>query len=216
MAPSFRPFESGQPPHKENDSDLSIGVFLCYNRAMLKKIFISTLVIFQCFTIPVSAKTTCDPTEECDDKGSSKKNQFKEISMDEALSYFTERKTGILFFGFENCPWCKEAKPVLKKAAGSLNQDVYYVKVRDEDHNLLYTDDQRKQLSKYIGDYMSKNKEKGNKLWLYVPLVIHVKKGKVLGGHEGTVKSYNTTKRNMTKKEKTKLKRIYIRLLKKA
>lgn len=183
---------------------------------MLKKILISTLIVTEFLTAPIQAETNaCDPTAECDDDASTTKEGFEEITMDDALNYFREGKSGILFFGFESCPWCKEARPILKKVAKAQKKDIYYVKVRDDDHNLLYTDEQREELSQYIGKYMSKNKEEDNKLWLYVPLVVAVKDGKAIGGHQGTVKSHDATKRKMTKKEKKKLTKTYMNLLKK-
>lgn len=116
------------------------------------------------------------------------------------------KKDGILYFGFEQCPYCQQAKPILRKVAKSAKKTVYYVKVRDDQKNLLYTDEQREQLSQYIGKYMEENEEEDNKLWLYVPLVLSVKKGEAIKGHEGTVKDHDASKREMTKKEKKKLK----------
>lgn len=146
-------------------------------------------------------------------KNDQNKNQFMEISMGEALEVFRNKKDAILYFGFDTCPWCKEVKPVLRKAADKKKVTVYYVKVRDQDRNLLYSDDQRAELTKYIPKYMSRNKKEDNKLWLYVPLVIHVKKGKAVAGHKGTVKGHDATKRKMTKKEKKKLEKIYSKIL---
>lgn len=191
---------------------------LCYNISMKMKLALClALIVALSLPTTIYANDTvnaCDPTAECEDTETKTTEGFVEISMDEALSYFKEKKSGILFFGFDSCPWCKEARPILKKVADKKNTTVYYVKVRDEDKNLLYSDDQRVELTKYIPKYMSKNKDEDNKLWLYVPLVIHVKKGKAVAGHEGTVKGHDATKRKMTKKEKKKLEKTYTKVLK--
>ncbi|MDX8416884.1 conjugal transfer protein TraF [Absicoccus intestinalis] len=186
----------------------------------MKKNIAITLALIGALSLPTTIYANdninaCDPTAECEEsKTKTTEEGFVEISMDEALTYFTEKKSGILFFGFNACPWCKEARPILKKVADKKNVTVYYVKVRDEDKNLLYSDEQRVELTKYIPKYMSKNKKEDNKLWLYVPLVIHVKKGKAVAGHEGTVKNHDATKRKMTKKEKKKLEKTYTKILK--
>ena len=47
-------------------------------------------------------------------------------------------------------------------------------------------------------------------LTLYVPLVLVVKDGKVIDGHEGTLDSHDATERKMTDDEKKELTQIYI------
>lgn len=82
-----------------------------------------------------SSKQACDATsteEKCDSTDDTK-IKFNEISFDEAIQYFTQEKSGVLYFGFSSCPWCKEAKPVLKKVAQENGIDIQYVKVRDEE-----------------------------------------------------------------------------------
>ncbi len=158
--------------------------------------------------------SACDPTEVCASDETTDEG-FTEITMDEALSYFEGNASAVLFFGFNDCPWCKEARPILKEVASNTDREVYYVKVRDDDSNLLYTDQQREQLTKYIPDYMSKNKDQNNKLWLYVPLVIRIDDGKVIGGHQGTVDGHDATKRTMTSEEQEQLRQTYQELLSK-
>ena len=88
-----------------------------------------------------TSKKACDVTSEektCNTKDDTKTN-FNEISFDEAIQYFTQEKSGVLYFGFSSCPWCKEAKPILKKVAKENGIDIQYVKVRDEEKNRLYT-----------------------------------------------------------------------------
>lgn len=95
-----------------------------------------------------SSKQACDATsteEKCDSTDDTK-IKFNEISFDEAIQYFTQKKSGVLYFGFSSCPWCKEAKLVLKKVAQENGIDIQYVKVRDEEKNRLYTDEQKAQI----------------------------------------------------------------------
>lgn len=163
-----------------------------------------------------SSKLACDATsikEECDSKNT-KTIEFHEISFDEAIQYFTNQKSGILFFGFSTCPWCKEARPILKKVAQEKGLDIQYIKTRDEDKNKLYSDEQKAQIEPYIQEYMSNNDE--GELTLYVPLVLIVQDGKVIDGHVGTVDGHDATQRKMTKKEKKELIQIYTKLLSEA
>lgn len=122
-----------------------------------------------------------------------------------------KKKSGVLYFEFSSCPWCKEAKPILKKVAKDNGIDIQYVKVRDEEKNRLYTDEQKAIIEPYIQDYMSNNDE--GILTLYVPLVLVVKNGKAIDGHEGTLESHDATERKMTDDEKKELTQIYTKLM---
>lgn len=163
-----------------------------------------------------TSKKACDVTSEeetCNSKDDSN-TKFNEISFDEAIQYFTKEKSGVLYFGYSSCPWCKEAKPVLKKVAQKNGIDIQYVKVRDDKKNRLYTDDQKTIIEPYIQDYMSNNDE--GILTLYVPLVLVIKNGKVIDGHEGTLDSHDATERKMTDDEKEELTKIYTKLMSEA
>lgn len=161
-----------------------------------------------------TSKKACDVTseeEKCNEKDNT---NFNEINFDEAIQYFTQEKSGVLYFGFSSCPWCKEAKPILKNVAKDNGIDIQYVKVRDEEKNRLYTDEQKAIIEPSIQDYMSNNDE--GILTLYVPLVLVVKNGKVIDGHEGTLESHDATERKMTNDEKEQLTKIYTKLMSEA
>ena len=179
-----------------------------------------TLTLCACQTQTKSTASTskkaCDVTSEEETCNSidDTKTTFKEISFDEAIQYFTQEKSGVLYFGYSSCPWCNEAKPILKKVAKENGIDIQYVKVRDEEKNRLYTDDQKVIIEPYIQDYMSSNDE--GILTLYVPLVLVVKNGVVIDGHEGTLDSHDATERKMTDDEKKELTQIYTKLMSEA
>lgn len=135
---------------------------------------------------------------------------FKEISMETALSRLDSGKgRDIYYFGYEECPYCQQAKPILSSVAKETGQTIYYVKTRDSKKNLLYTDKQRKKLTKYISKYMSRNKDEDNKLWLYVPLVVRVKDGVVVKGYEGI----GNDEPELNKKQAKKLYRKYLEIM---
>ena len=188
---------------------------------MKKQLFILTLVLVlsACQSQPIEptndAKPACDPTEDCQTSSNQDYTKnFTEISMDQALDLFKNGESGIVFFGFKDCPWCKEAAPSLEKVAKEQDKEIYYVKTRsDEDHELLYDDSQREELSQYIGQWMDENEDEENKLWLYVPLVIHIKNGTATGGHEGTIEGHDAKERKMNEEEKEELMEIYSDLI---
>lgn len=69
----------------------------------------------------------------------------------------------------------------------------------------------KEQFTPYIQEYMSENDE--GVLTLYVPLVLVVKNGEVIDGHESTLDGHDATEREMTDDEKAQLKKIYETLL---
>lgn len=134
---------------------------------------------------------------------------FRELNVSEAIDKIESNQDVVLFFGYDSCPYCKEAHPVLKNVAEEYKADnIYYVKTRNYKHELSYLKPQRKILGKYFSQYMSKNEE--GKLWLYVPAVIHVKDGKAVKGHVGT---HNPEKSQLSEKQKAKLKKVYEQII---
>lgn len=126
-------------------------------------------------------------------------DSFTPLDFESAISFFEEGKSGVLYFGFHNCPWCQDVVPLLYDVAQQEQVEVYYVETRDLKRNRLYSDEQKERIIPYIGDYMSDN-EKGE-LTLYVPLVLSVKDGKVSMGHQGTVDGHQAKERDMTDEE---------------
>ncbi|MBP3870545.1 MAG: thioredoxin family protein [Faecalicoccus sp.] len=201
---------------------------------MLKKL----LILFLCFILTACAANTSNgqtspgkeesnqtestsgcPEEEpgciaADD--TSGEHQFNEISFDDAIVFFTEKKSGVLYFAFTACPWCQDALPVLTRAIEETGVNVNYIKTRDdtEDHNRLYTDEQKELIQPYIEKYMSENDE--GIMTLYVPLVLIVKDGVVIDGHVGTFDEHDATERDLTTDEELELEKIYTEMLEKA
>ena len=150
--------------------------------------------------------TACDA-----DAGTDSRQGMEEISFEQALQDLEHGKTGIYYFGFENCPWCQEAVPLLLEEAGETGQQIRYVKTRDADKNRLYDEEQKARITPYIREWMSDNDQ--GELTLYVPPVIRVENGEVTGGHEGTVEGHDAKERTMTDTEKEELRAVYKELL---
>lgn len=132
---------------------------------------------------------------------------------------------GIIYFGFDECPWCRNALPVLIEAANEkevekiyyydikeirdeleLNEDgsITTVKEKSEDYQKIY-DALYDSLSVYDGLEDETIKR------LYAPTVFFIKHGKVVSMHESTVESQVDPSVPMTSDQKLALKSIYLK-----
>ncbi|MDE5758648.1 MAG: hypothetical protein K2H85_08560, partial [Allobaculum sp.] len=74
---------------------------------------------------------------------------FEPMSFEEAIAFFEDKQSGLLYFGFPNCPWCQEVVPILHELASQADVPVYYIQTRDEEGIRLYTDSQRDDIAPY-------------------------------------------------------------------
>lgn len=157
-----------------------------------------------------------------------KKNPMKYISYDELLEILDEG-TGIVYFGFPECPWCRNALPVLLEAAKENNiKEIYYFnakdirdeKTLDENGNIVTkkegTEEYKTILEKlkdYLDPYEGLNNEEIKRL--YFPNVFFISNGKVVGNHMSTVDSQEDPKTPLNKEQHNELKKIYTDNIKK-
>ena len=134
-------------------------------------------------------------------------NRIKYLNEKELIK-FLKSGTGILYFGYNTCPWCRNSVPVLIDAA--IDNDlktIYYADIHE-----IRNKEVRKELYEILDPYLRVNDE--GKKSLAVPDVYAIKKGKVKGHHIGTVESYKDPTAGMSKKQKKELKKIYTDLIK--
>lgn len=132
---------------------------------------------------------------------------IKYVSAKQTVSLLKEG-TGIIYFGFPNCPWCRNMLPVLLEAASNNNMTVSYLnprKLRDSKNK------QFQEIMDILNEYLLENEE-GSKM-LYVPDVYFVKNGKIVGHHLGTVESQSDPTIPLTDEQKQELKGIYEELI---
>lgn len=131
---------------------------------------------------------------------------------------------GIIYFGFDGCPWCRNALPVLIEAAKEKNiKEIYYYDIKEirdkleqkedgtieviqeksEDYQKIY-DALYDSLSAYDGIEDETIKR------LYAPTVFFIKNGKVVSMHESTVESQTDPSVPLNDTQKQELKDIYI------
>lgn len=117
---------------------------------------------------------------------------------------FLENKTGIIYFGFPNCPWCRNIVPVLLSLAKDNNVTVYYFNPSDLRKN---NDENYEIIKNILDEYLEKN-ENGQKV-LYVPDVYFVKDGNIKGHYLGSVSSQTDPYKPLSIEEKKELYNIY-------
>lgn len=140
-----------------------------------------------------------------------------------------EKGTGIIYFGFPGCPWCRNAVPVLLDAAQELNiSKIYYfnaLSIRDKKHldenGNIITDEEGtedyKKLVEILYDelpvYDGLNDDSIKRL--YFPTVVFVKDGKIVGIHTSTVDSQSDPYIKLSEEQYSELKNIYLDLMNK-
>lgn len=140
----------------------------------------------------------------------SKNNPIKYVTLDEVFDII-QNKTGVIYFGFPGCPWCRNMIPVLFEVAKNNNIDtIYYFNPR----NVKKSDnDEYNKLKEILNEYLSED-ENGQKV-LYVPDVYFIKDGKIVGHHLGTVNSQEDPTISLTEEEKNELLDIFNELFEK-
>lgn len=133
---------------------------------------------------------------------------------------------GVIYFGYPECPWCRNAVPVLLEAAKEQELPVYYfnakpyrdllsledgtVKVekeKDKEYQMIYD-----KLYDVLPIYEGLNDETIKRL--YFPSVVFVKDGQVINFHESTVVSQEDPSVPLSEDQAKELKDIYVNSMK--
>ncbi len=130
-----------------------------------------------------------------------KDNPIKYTKVDEIFEIL-ESGTGVIYFGFPGCPWCRNMLPILFQAAQKNNIDtIYYLNPRE------VSDEEHSKLIDVLKEYLDVNEN--GELTLYVPDVYFVKDGQILGHHLGTVDSQTDPYVILTEEQKEELLQIF-------
>ena len=130
---------------------------------------------------------------------------FEKTNITTVFTMLENKESGIVYFGFSDCPWCQEALPILKQVLEEQKLNCYYVQTRDEERNSLLKEEEKADIMEKSMDFLQRDEE--NNPQLYVPFVIVIEEGKVIDGHVGTVEGYDTNERKMNKEEKEEVKK---------
>ena len=141
--------------------------------------------------------------------------------------------SGVIYFGYPECPWCRNAVPVLLDAAEEVGiSKIYYMNMKDQRDELIVDDngniiakdtgtaDYKKLLTvldEILDDYIIKDKD-GNEYntgekRIYVPLVVFVKNGEIVGTHIDTVPSQTNPFVKLNDEQEDELEKIYAHLM---
>ena len=160
-------------------------------------------------------------------------NPIKYKSADDLIDIISN-KTGIIYLGFPECPWCRNAISVLLDVSEENDiKDIYYFNIKNErdsytleDSKLVYEKDENgneikgtkdyskllKALDSVLFDYVleidGKKYETGVKR-IYAPSVIFIKDGKIIGIQVSTVESQTDPYKKLTKDQYNELYDIY-------
>lgn len=131
--------------------------------------------------------------------------------------------TGVIYFGFPECPWCRNAVPILIEAANETGiEKIYYMNnLKDRDIKVLKNDNiitkkegtnNYKKLLEKLSDKASiyEGLNDNSIKRLYFPTVIAVKNGEIVDLISGTVDSQTDPYVVLSKSQKKELKDKYI------
>jgi thiol-disulfide isomerase/thioredoxin len=154
-------------------------------------------------------------------------NPFVYASVDDIKNLF-DNGTGVIYFGFPTCPWCRNLVPVLNEAVNNTSiEKVYYYNIKSIRSSISFDDNNKlvnekgddfyyyllDKLDSYLTEYTIK--DKNNKDYdtkekrLYAPTVVFVKEGKIIDVHEGTVDSQEDPYVVLDDKQKDELMSIF-------
>ena len=180
--------------------------------------------------------------EELNGKTSSSKKEYPKVEIDrnnpvkyideaEALEILNS-KSGIIYMGFPTCPWCRNAVPVLLDASKELNMNIYYMNMHDERDSIKAREDGSlevvnegtegykkllERLDSILPDYTLEdihgNTVSANEKRVYVPLVVFVRDGEIVGYHADTVDSQTNPQILLNEDQKNELMDIYLDLM---
>ena len=136
---------------------------------------------------------------------------FQEITWAESIRFFKEGGTGILYYGYIDCPFCQRAVPLLNEAARETGTTVYYVNVYGKGHSADI--DEYYALMECI-DSIIGHDDKGEPDFK-VPEVIGVRNGEITGHHLSLVDDFHPSyeTEQMSDEQQAKLKQIYLDII---
>ena len=130
---------------------------------------------------------------------------FEETSLKETIRLFDEKGSGVVYYGYVGCPWCERAVVELNKVMLKYDVPAYYV-----DAAVSPNHDDYLNLTNNFGDILDTDEETGEKE-MYVPFVVGIKNGKVVGYHVALVDGFEIQSEDsqMSDAQKEELQKIY-------
>lgn len=202
----------------------------------MKKCF-KILLILLCFSLLVGCKNKENKNldaikfkEEYENLNDSENYIKLNISKDNPFIYANYEDimeiidtTGIIYFGFPECPWCRNAvEPLIKAANKTGIKEIYYYNIKDIRNTLILDEngniitkkegtDEYNSIVKALYDdldvYEGLNDDRVKRI--YAPTVVFIKDGEVVGLHTSTVSTHKNPSIKMTNEQEGELINIY-------
>ena len=182
-----------------DDKTLSIGTwFIKYN--------CDTKPIEENITLTDSVKFSKEYTKVTPD------NVFVYRNIDDIVSIL-ENGTGVVYLGFPECKWCQAYVPYLNEVAKENNlEKIYYFDILEDRKN---NTEGYKKIVNLLKNYLQYDEE--GKKRVYVPAVVVVKSGKIVGFNDETsldTKGYSEPTEYWNDKEVSELKKELTKIIK--
>lgn len=157
-------------------------------------------------------------------------NTVKYVSEEEAVEIL-ESGTGVLYFGFSACPWCRSLVSSLTRIAKEKEETIYYLDILNIRSSFEIADSKLNKLKEGTTNYYKilelldkelepfyLTDEEGNKYdteekRLYAPTLVAVKNGQVTDFHVGTVESQENGYDELNSEQKEELENIITDLI---
>ena len=174
---------------------------------------LSVFILMGCTTTTTEPSLTPDSTEDIgacvfgEDCTTSEETPASELMDWEIISFkdsldYTDG-TAILFYSFDDCPYCKEAIPVLDEVLENEDIKIYYVHTeRDEREAGNSTYDE-------VYAYFKDTIEAAGYDSIYMPSIFFIKDGEVVAYHVGTVDGHDPSVSTMTDEQVAELRSIF-------
>ena len=158
-----------------------------------------------------------------------KRNAIKYASYDEVLKLLTDG-TGVIYLGYESCPWCRSAVPTLLEAADEVGiEEILYINMKEERDQIKVKEDGSLEvisegtegykklltrldpiLDEYMLEDVHGNPVSANENSIFVPLVVFVREGEIVSYHLDTVPSQKNPFDGLNDEQKNELMDIYV------
>lgn len=113
-------------------------------------------------------------------------SRLVETDVGEVIRLMNDKESFIVFFSYEDCPYCNMIMPYVNQVAEETGQQVGYINTRKDPSWQSNIDIKGYDLVvKYFGDYLQED-ENGVK-HLYTPVIYCVKNGDIAARHDGVM-----------------------------
>ena len=133
---------------------------------------------------------------------------FVDTTFEEVLSKIDSKETFALFLGFDNCPWCRDVKPILQEEAKNLNINIYYIDIKDGKCEALTCN---LDIDENVDENYTKWLESIGQEVLSVPYFITYKDGEILSSYQ--TPNYDAHLKNISDKNSKKVHDKYKEML---